>query len=141
MKRFKEFLWMFLSFVGLTALAVLYIGLNTSGNVFEIIYQMVNNGFFVYGFLITAIPAVIISVGMTFVYGPLLRKKKGELERRKYYIYLYLISLIMPAFFIVPLFGIVMGAIFSLPIGILAVFVHWVVEWIREKRNGKRNDS
>ncbi|MBO5324289.1 MAG: hypothetical protein J6A88_09410 [Oscillospiraceae bacterium] len=139
MKRFKEFLLMFLSFVGLGILVVLYIGFNcASVDVLTALYETICNGFFIVAFLYTAIPAMITSVGMTFVYTSFVRNKMSVWGRRKYYIYLYLMSLIMPVFFIIWIFDLVMGAIFSLQIGILVVFIHWVAEWIREKRNSSR---
>jgi hypothetical protein len=139
MKRSKEFLLMFLSFVGLGVLAVLYIGFScTSVDLFTALFETICNGFFIFALLKTAIPAVFTSVGMTFVYASFVRNKMSVWGRRKYYIYLYLMSLIMPVVFITRLFDLVLGAILSLQIGIFVVFIHWVAEWIREKRNSNK---
>ena len=144
MKRWKEFLWMLFPFLGLIGLELLYIGLSVSADVFTVIYKMLNNGFFIIAFIGVVTVDLFMSLGLTFVYTSFVRKKMEVWGRRRYYLYLYLMALIVPVAFnvvILRIFDVVLGLLYALQIGIFVVFVHWAVDWVREKRNSPKDKS
>ncbi|MBR4282455.1 MAG: hypothetical protein IKT35_01940, partial [Clostridia bacterium] len=70
----------------------------------------------------------------------LIRKKKRNIGRRRYYIYLFIISLIAPVVILLILtgiFNVVSDIIYSLQIGLLVVFIHWLIECIVLKYKNK----
>ncbi len=143
MKRFKEFLIMFIPFFALSILSVLWFVFNTSGDFFGGAYllKLMISPFLIIAlfntFVLTGVPSLLL----TGVFAFLIRKKKSSIGRRKYYIYLFLISLIAPVAIILILtrtFDIVNNTIYSLQIGLLVVFIHWIIEWIVLKCKNKK---
>lgn len=126
---------MFVPFAALGILSVLWFVLNTSGGFFggthllkllispELLIALFNT------FASAGIPALLLSG----VYALAVRKKKSTIGRRKYYTYLFLISLVSPVVLILVLtgqFDLVNNTIYTLQIGLVVVFLHWVTEWI-----------
>jgi len=145
MKRCKEFLLMFFPFLGLSILSVLWFVLNTaSGGFFSGAYLlelMISPHLLIVlfdSFVISGVPALFLTGIFSFVF----RNKKIIVGRKKYYTYLFLISLIAPAVIISILtrtFDYINNTIYSLQIGILVVFIHWIIEWIIEKCKNRKN--
>ena len=138
MKRFKEFFIMFIPFLVLSILSVLWFVFNTSGGFFGGAYllELLISPYLIIALFYTFITAGVPSLLLTGVFVFLMRKKKSSIGRRKYYTYLFLISLIPPAVIVLVLtrtFDIVNNTIYSLQIGLFVVFIYWVIEWIIEK--------
>ncbi len=144
MKRFKEFLIMFIPFLVLSILSVLWFAFNTSGDFFGGAYllKLMISPFLIIALLNTFVLSGVPSLLLTGVFAFLIRKKKSSIGRRKYYTYLFLISLIAPVVIILILtrtFDIVNNTIYSLQIGLLVVFIHWIIEWIIDKCKNRSN--
>ena len=145
MKRCKEFLLMFFSFLGLSILSVLCFVLDTSSGGFfdgDYLLKLLISPFLIIAlfnnFIITGIPSLLLTGVFAFVF----KNKKSVVGRKKYYTYLFLISLIAPIVIVLILtrtFDFINNTIFSLQIGILVVFIHWIIEWIIEKNKNKKN--
>ena len=147
MKRFKEFLIMFIPFLALSILFVLWFVFNISGGFFggAHLLELMISPYLIIAlfntFVIAGIPALLLTGVFAFVF----RNKKSVVGRKKYYTYLFLISLIAPVVIILILtrtFDFVNNTIYSLQIGILVVFIHWIIEWIIEKyKNRKKTEK
>ena len=88
-------------------------------------------------FITMGIPALLL----TGVFAILIRNKRDTIGRKRYYTYLFLISLIAPVVIILILtrrFDFVNNTITSLQVGLFVVFLHWVFEWIAEKFKNKK---
>lgn len=144
MKRFKEFLIMFIPFLALCILSVLWFVFNTSGDFFSGAYllKLMISPFLIIALFNTFVLAGIPSLFVTGIFAFLFRNKKRKIGRRKYYTYLFLISLVAPIVIILILtriFDIVNNTIYSLQIGLIVVFIHWIIEWIVLKCKNKKN--
>ena len=143
MKRFKEFLYLFIPYFLLTALQILLFVLSDTGGFFgnsylikllispALIITLFNN------FIMFGIPSLLLTGIFAFV----IRKKKNDISRRKYYIYLFLISLVAPIIMLLISTGkydFINHTIFIIQNGITVVFIHWVIEWIVEKIRKKK---
>ena len=145
MKRFKEFLIIFIPFFVLCILSVLWFVLNTAAGGFfggAHLLELLISPFLIIAlfntFVIAGVPALLLTGVFAFVF----RKKKSIVGRKKYYTYLFLISLIAPVVIILVLtrtFDIVNNTIYSLQIGLLVVFIHWIIEWIIDKCKNRKN--
>lgn len=148
MKRFKEFLIMFIPFLVLCALSVLWFIFNTSsGDFFSGAYllKLIISPYLLIALFNAFTLAGLPSLLLTGIFAFLIRKKKNSMGRKKYYTCLFLISLISPVVIVLVLtrtFDIVNNVIYSLQIGLIVVFIHWLVEWIAENhRNKKQIDN
>ena len=145
MKRCKEFLLMFFLFLSLSILSVLWFILNTSSGVFfggAHLLKLMISPFLIIALFNTFVIAGVPSLLLTGVFAFVFRNKKSVLGRKKYYTYLFLISLIAPIVIILILaqtFDFINNTIYSLQIGILVVFIHWIIEWIIEKYKNRKN--
>jgi len=145
MKRFKEFLLMFFPFLGLSILSVLWFVLNTSSGGFfggSHLLELMISPFLIIALFNTFVIAGVPSLLLTGVFAFVFRNKKIVVGRKKYYTYLFLISLIAPIVIILILtriFDFINNTIYSLQIGILVVFIHWIIEWIIEKYKNRKN--
>ena len=143
MKRFKEFLYLFVPYFILTALQILLFVLSDTGGFFgnsylikllispSLIIVLFNN------FIMFSIPSLLLTGIFAFV----IRNKKNDIGRRKYYIYLFLISLMAPIMILLILTGkydFINHTIFIIQTGITVVFIHWIIEWIAEKFKNKK---
>ena len=143
MKRFKEFLYLFIPYFILTALQILLFVLSDTGGFFgnsylirllispSLIIVLFNN------FIMFGIPSLLLTGIFAFV----IRKKKNDISRRKYYIYLFLISLIAPIIILLILTGnydSINHTIFIIQNGITVVFINWAIECIVEKIRKKK---
>ena len=144
MKRFKEFLIMFLSFLGLSILSVLWFVFNTSSGDFfsgAHLLKLMISPFLIIALFNTFVIAGVPALLLTSIFAILFRNKKSVVGRKKYFMYLFLISLIAPVVIILILtrtFDLVNNTIYSLQIGILVVFIHWIIEWIIEKCKNRK---
>lgn len=145
MKRFKEFLTMFIPFLVLSILSVLWFVFNTSsGDFFSggYLLKLMISPFLIIALFNTFVLAGVPSLLLTGVFAFLFRNKKSVVGRKKYYTYLFLISLIAPIVIILVLtrtFDFVNNTIYSLQMGILVVFIHWIIEWIIKKLKNRKN--
>ena len=145
MKRFKEFLTMFIPFLVLSILSVLWFVFNTSsGDFFSggYLLKLMISPFLIIALFNTFVLAGVPSLLLTGVFACLFRNKKSVVGRKKYYTYLFLISLIAPIVIILVLtrtFDFVNNTIYSLQMGILVVFIHWIIEWIIKKLKNRKN--
>ena len=143
MKRFKEFLILFIPFLVLSILSVLWFVFNTSGDFFGGAYLLKHmiSPFLIIALFNTFVIAGVPALLLTSIFAILFRNKKSVVGRKKYFTYLFLISLIAPVVIILILtrtFDIVNNTIYSLQIGLLVVFIHWIIEWMIDKcKNGK----
>ena len=143
MKRFKEFLILFIPFLVLSILSVLWFVFNTSGDFFGGAYllKLMISPFLIIALFNTFVIAGVPALLLTSIFAILFRNKKSVVGRKKYFTYLFLISLIAPVVIILILtrtFDIVNNTIYSLQIGLLVVFIHWIIEWMIDKcKNGK----
>ena len=143
MKRFKEFLYLFIPYFLLTITQILLFVLGDSGGFFgnsylikliispSLMIVLFNN------FIMFGIPSLLL----TGIFAFLIRNKKNDLGRRKYYIYLFLISLIAPIIILLISTGkydFINHTILTTQTGILVVFIHWAIEWIVEKIRKKK---
>ena len=143
MNKFKEFLCLFVPYFILTALQILLFVLSDTGGFFgnsylmkflispSLIIVLFNN------FIMFSIPSLLLTGIFAFV----IRKKKNDIGRRKYYIYLFVISLMVPIMILLILTGkydFINHTIFIIQNGITVVFIHWVIEWIVEKIRKKK---
>ena len=143
MKRFKEFLYLFVPYFILTALQILLFVLSDTGGFFgnsylikllispSLIIVLFNN------FIMFGIPSLLLTVVFSF----LIKNKKNDIGRRKYYIYLFLISLMAPIIILLISTGkydFINHTIFIIQTGITVVFIHWIIEWIAEKFKNKK---
>lgn len=143
MKKFKEFLCLFIPYFLLTILQILLFVLNDTGGFFgnsylikllispSLIIVLFNN------FIMFGIPSLLL----TGIFAFLIRNKKNDLGRRKYYIYLFLISLMAPIIILLISTGkydFINHTILTTQTGILVVFIHWAIEWIVEKIRKKK---
>jgi len=143
MKRFKEFLYLFVPYFILTALQILLFVLSDTGGFFgnsylikllispSLIIILFNN------FIMFGIPSLLLTGIFAFV----IRKKNNDIGRRKYYIYLFLISLMAPIIILLISTGkydFINHTIFTIQTGIIVVFIHWAIEWIAEKFKKKK---
>ena len=145
MKRFKEFLIMFIPFLVLSVLSDLWFVFNaSSGDFFGGAYmlKLMISPFLIIAlfntFVLTGVPSLLLTGAFAFLF----RNKKSVVGRKNYYTYLFLISLIAPIVIILVLtktFDFVNNTIYSLQIGILVVFIHWIIEWIIEKHKNRKN--
>lgn len=135
---------MFFPFLGLCILSVLWFVFNTSSGDFfggayllkllispVLIIALFNT------FVIAGVPALLL----TSIFAILFRNKKSVVGRKKYFTYLFLISLIAPVVIILIFtrtFDFVNNTIYSLQIGILVVFIHWIIEWIIAKCKNRK---
>ena len=139
MKRFKEFLIMFITFLVLSILSVLWFVFNTSSGDFfngSYLLKLMVSPYLIIALFNTFVLAGVPSLLLTGVFAFLMREKKKSISRRKYYTYLFLLSLVAPVVIILVLtrrFDVVNNTIYSLQIGLLVVFIHWVIEWTFEK--------
>ncbi|MBQ3563571.1 MAG: hypothetical protein IJA21_03070 [Clostridia bacterium] len=144
MKRFKEFLIMFFPFLGLSILSVLWFVFNTSsGDFFGGAYflKLLISPFLIIALFNTFVIAGAPALLLTSIFAILFRNKKSVVGRKKYFTYLFLISLIAPVVIILIFtrtFDFVNNTIYSLQIGILVVFIHWIIEWIIEKCKNRK---
>lgn len=138
MKRFKEFLYLFIPYFILTALQILLFVLGDSGGFFgnsHLIKLLISPALIIVlfnNFIVFGIPSLLLTGIFAFV----IRKKKNAIIRRKYYIYLFLISLIAPIIILLTLTGkydFINHTIFTIQTGITVAFIHWTIEWIVEK--------
>lgn len=145
MKRCKEFLLMFFLFLSLSILSVLWFILNTSSGGFfggAHLLKLMISPFLIIALFNTFVIAGVPSLLLTGVFAFVFRNKKSVLGRKKYYTYLFLISLIAPIVIILILaqtFDFINNTIYLLQIGILVVFIHWIIEWIIEKYKNRKN--
>ena len=145
MKRCKEFLLMFFSFLGLSILSVLWFVFNTSSGGFfggAHLIKLMISPYLIVALLNTFVIAGVPSLLLTGVFALVFRNKKSVMGRKKYYTYLFLISLIAPVVIILILtltFDLINNTIYSLQIGILVVFIYWIIEWIIEKYKNRKN--
>lgn len=143
MKRFKEFLYLFIPYFLLTITQILLFVLGDSGGFFgnsHLIKLLISPALIITlfnSFIMFGIPSLLLTGIFAFV----IRKKKNDISRRKYYIYLFLISLIAPIIILLILTGnydFINHTIFIIQNGITVVFIHWVIEWIVEKIRKKK---
>ena len=143
MKKFKEFLCLFVPYFILTALQILLFVLSDTGGFFgnsHLIKLLISPALIITlfnSFIMFGIPSLLLTGIFAFV----IRKKKNDISRRKYYIYLFLISLIAPIIILLILTGnydFINHTIFIIRNGITVVFIHWVIEWIVEKIRKKK---
>lgn len=143
MKRFKEFLYLFIPYFLLTITQILLFVLGDSGGFFgnsHLIKLLISPALIITlfnSFIMFGIPSLLLTGIFAFV----IRKKKNDISRRKYYIYLFLISLIAPIIILLILTGnydFINHTIFIIRNGITVVFIHWVIEWIVEKIRKKK---
>ncbi len=144
MKRFKEFLIMFVSFLVLWGLSILGFILTTSSSQFfgteyylKLIFSSTMLVVYFNTFITMGIPALLL----TGVFAFLIRNKRDTIGRKRYYTYLFLISLIAPVVIILILtrrFDFVNNTITSLQVGLFVVFLHWVFEWIAQKLKNRK---
>ena len=147
MKRCKEFLLIFFPFLGLSILSVLWFVINTSSGGFfggAYLLELMISPYLIIAlfntFVISGVPALFL----TSIFAILFRNRKRVVGRKRYYTYLFLISLIAPVVIILILtrtFDWINNTIFSLQIGILVVFIHWITEWIIEKYRNRKNNA
>ena len=143
MKKFKEFLCLFVPYFILTALQILLFVLSDTGGFFSnsylikllispsLIIVLFNN------FIMFGIPSLMLTGIFAFV----IRNKKNDISRIKYYIYLFVISLMAPIIILLISTGkydFINHTIFIIQTGITVVFIHWVIEWIVEKIRKKK---
>lgn len=143
MKRFKEFMMIFIPFLGLSVLSILWFVFNTSGGFFggAYLFKLMMEPYFIIALFNTFIMEGVPSLLLTGIFAFLIRKKKSSMGRRKYYVCLFIVSLIAPtviALILTRMFDVVNNTVYSLQIGLLVVFVHWVIEWIIEKCKNKK---
>lgn len=143
MKRFKEFLYLFIPYFLLTITQILLFVLGDSGGFFgnsHLIKLLISPALIITlfnSFIMFGIPSLLLTGIFAFV----IRKKKNDISRRKYYIYLFLISLIAPIIILLILTGnydFINHTIFIIQNGITVVFIHWAIEWIVEKIRKKK---
>lgn len=144
MKRFKEFLIMFVSFLVLWGLSVLGFVFTTSSSQFfgatyylKLMFSPSMLVVYADSFFIMGLPALLLSGIFAF----LIRNKKAAMGRKKYYTYLFLISLIAPVVITLILtrrFDFVNNTITSLQTGLVVIFLHWVFEWLCEKFKSRK---
>ena len=144
MKRFKEFLIMFIPFLVLSILSVLWFVFNTSGGFFggAHLLKLMISPFLIIALFNTFVIAGVPSLLLTGVFAFVFINKKSVLGRKKYYTYLFLISLIAPIVIVLILtrtFDFINNTLYSLQIGILVVFIHWIIEWVIEKYSNRKN--
>ena len=134
---------MFIPFFLLSILSVLLFVFNTSsGDFFSGAYQLklMLSPFLIFPLFSTFVLTGVPSLLLTGIFSFLIRKKKRNIGRRRYYIYLFIISLIAPVVILLILtgiFNVVSDIIYSLQIGLLVVFIHWLIECIVLKYKNK----
>ena len=143
MKRFKEFLIMFIPFLVLSILSILWFVFNTSGDFFGDAYllKLMISPFLIIALFNTFVVAGVPALLLTSIFAILFRNKKSVVGRKKYFTCLFLISLIAPVVIILILtrtFDIVNNTIYSLQIGLLVVFIHWIIEWMIQKYKNRK---
>ncbi len=145
MKKFKEFLIMFVPYCVLGLLLFFhlydYAPLKNGFKIAEFIYD-ITHSYYVVVLMYGVILPVFVSLLITFLFALIIKIKIDTvgkiISRRKYYILLFLISLIAPIGFncmiAYSLLDIVLlNVIHTIQAAIIVVFIHWVVEWIIEK--------
>lgn len=146
MKKFKEFLIMFIPYCVLGIISFCYFAFNIeSFNVFIIIKSIITNVFIMMALFFTYVPATVVALLLTAIYAFIIKRKKELIGRRKYYIFLFLIALIAPNVIMVFMFkgtwDIFFKTICILQIAIIVVFIHWVIEWIGESIRSRRKGN
>ncbi len=143
MKKFKEFLCLFVPYFILTDLQILLFVLSDTGGFFGnsyLIKLLISPSLMIVlfnNFIMFGIPSLLL----TGIFAFLIRNKKNDIGRRKYYIYLFVISLMAPITILLILTGkydFIKYTIFIIQNGITVVFIHWVIEWIVEKIRKKK---
>lgn len=131
---------MLIPFLGLSLLSTVWFVVNTSaaGFVSGLYYLklLVKEPYFIVALSNTFVSSGAPALVLTYIFAFLSRNKKDTMGRRKYYTYLFLISLIAPIIITLILrqtFDLINNTIYTLQIGILVVFIHWIMEWVVEK--------
>lgn len=146
MKKFKEFLTIFIPYCVLGIISFCYFAFNIeSFNVLKIIESIITNVFIMIALFFTYVPATVASLLLTVIYAFIIKRKKELMNRRKYYLFLVLVALIAPivimVFILKGTWDIFFKTICTLQIAITVVFIHWVVEWIGEKIKSRKKDN
>ncbi len=146
MKKFKEFLTIFIPYCVLGIIAFCYFAFNIeSFNVLKIIESIITNVFIMIALFFTYVPATVASLLLTVIYAFIIKRKKELMDRRKYYLFLVLVALIAPivimVFILKGTWDIFFKTICTLQIAITVVFIHWFVEWIGEKIKSRKKDN
>ncbi len=146
MKRFKEFLIMFIPYCVLGIISFCYFAFNIeSFNVLKIIESIITNVFIMIALFFTYVPATVASLLLTVIYVFIIKRKKELMDRRKYYLFLVLVALISPVIIMVFIlkgtWDIFFKTICTLQIAVTVVFIHWVVEWIGKKIKSRKKDN
>ncbi len=133
MKRSEEFSIIYLLFLVPRILAVLFLKLNPQSKGF-----LGYIGTLTIFYIITILPALLLSVGFAFLF----RKKMATISRLKYYLCLFLVSILSPFIFIAPPIiisfvdagfsfrSLLLPVILFLNVGLSVVFLHWLFEWV-----------
>ncbi len=136
---------MFIPFLVLSILSILWFVFNTSsGDFFSGAYllKLMISPFLIIVLFNTFALVGVPSLLLTGVFALLFRSKKSIVGRKRYYTYLFLIALIAPVVIILVFtrtFDFINNTIYSIQIGILVVFIHWIIEWIIEKYKNRKN--
>ena len=137
MKKEKIFLWFLIPFLSLSAISVMYFILNTTNGLMYF-KSMISDPFFIIALVNTFVPSLIISSIIVLIYKIALRFlfRKIVVNRKRNYIFIFLISLIAPVVYIIIMtraFDLINNTIFTLQIGMIVTFVFWVVDTVKEK--------
>lgn len=134
MKKLKEFLMLLIPFAVLSVLSAIWFAVNTGGGI-RYLRLIISESFFAIALVNTFVPCVIISFILCLIYKLIIFLFKIKLTRKRNYIVLFLLSLIVPVVYILILtrtFDIVNNTIYTLQIGIIVTFIFWLAELIKE---------
>lgn len=148
MKKLKEFLIMFISYLVLGITWFCYFAfqfecynINDILKMFEI---FVTNKYLMIALFFTYVPATLAALLLTAILALLLKKKRELLGRKKYYIFLLLTSIVAPFiicnFVLIETWDVIFKTICILQIAIMVVFIHWVIEWIGIKSKSRKSE-
>lgn len=145
MKKLKEFLFMFIPYCFLCVLLIFYAydfaPLKNGFIITKFIYDITHSYYFavlMYGVIYPVLVSLFITLLFAFNF-KIKKETKGKIiNRKKYYLLLFLIALIAPVGFNCMLFftlidSVLLSFIHTLQAAIIVVFIHWIFECIIKK--------
>lgn len=145
MKKLKEFMIMFIPYCVLCVLLIFYAydyaPLKNGFTITEFIYDITHSFYFavlVYGVIYPVLVSLLITLIFAFIFKIKKETEEKLINRKRYYILLFLIALIAPIGFNCMLFYTLIDSgllslIHTLQAAIIVVFIHWIFECIIEK--------